>query len=105
MKPQPFRDADEKDELLSEIRRLMQTAAALGKVRSLPALVAYRLTSADTAAPLLPTQDEMAVAQAALQQTAVCLVHHYNLRRRWDDDELALTPERDELEQDNDTPF
>ncbi len=48
--------------------------------------------------PLLPTQDEMTTAKAVMERAAECLLQHYNLRRRWDDDELPI-------EQDNKTPF
>ena len=104
-KKQPFRDADEKDELRWEIERLVTTGRALEKLRADPAFATYRLISTDAALPLLPTQNELTAAKDVMLRSAECLVHYYNLRRRWDDDELTVSAERPSFEQDNDTPF
>ena len=104
-KPQPFRNADEKDELRWEIERLITLGRRLEKLRANPAYAAYLLAPVDKAVPLLPTQDEMTAARAVMERAATCLLHHYHLRRRWDGDELTIEPERSPTDQDNDTPF
>lgn len=103
--PQTFRNADEKDELRWKIERLIKTGRSIERLRADPAFSTYLLAPAEKAIPLMPTQDEMTAAKAVLERAALCLMHHYNLRRRYDDEEMALIPEGSPFEQDNDTPF